>query len=230
MKKILSFVLVLAMIASMMCISVSAEEIAAPADSKVNIVGNPANNGGVPGATNWPGQDYTVNAIIGASVKNRYAVDITYKTSDVTLSGTATWNVTKLKYEGTIEVKALTTSTAVDAKVTVGEFTVKNYSDLEVKVTVIGTATLTSYDGITASVSDGEEVMAGAYIAGKESEKENKESEFEFDAYVQAADWAHVVAQLSQNNTTVKNTPFDLATFTITVSPVGTSGTDYSAD
>ena len=248
MKKILSFVLVLAMIASMMCINVAAAEEyeANPNATTHSIVGTApvqnANGAGVTGAQANGSHSYNVDAILGAYVKNRYAVDIQYKTSDVTLTGDAVWNVNTLNYEGNITVKALDSAVISandpEATVKVGEFTITNYSDLSVKATVVGASTLGAYyEGITTSVevvndssyvefAQAGEVLDGAYNATTDGE-DNDATSLTFHTFVTATDWAYAVAQLSSNNTAAQNAAYDLATFTISVAP---ATNNYSQD
>lgn len=243
MKKILSFVLVLAMIASMMCVSVSAA-------TTVDIVGSNSTSddisAGVPGANNWPGQNYSVEANLGATVKNRYSVTIDYTTSDITLNGSAIWNVNTLQYEGSVTVDALTklgyandgsaatitSGTKLSGSVDVATFTVKNYSDLDVTVTIAKADSLTTYTDLKSTFEfDGgatTTTLDGAYVVAASDENLNEPDFVSVTAYVTSSDWAHVVAQLTANKgNNNDSTTFAAATYTISVAP---ATNDYSQD
>ena len=258
MKKFLSFMLVLAMIASMMCVNVAAE------NTTMNYVGTHKGNAndaaitdGVLGANaNISRDPFTITASLsGTAVKNRYAVDLTYTTENITISGTSTWNVNTLKYEGSnISVAALNTVTAAQsgtstpATVKVGEFTMINYSDLAVNVSVaievpmadiapVQAAVYASAavlgDGVTNPASAQDVVnmtsgvnqpIAGAY--NTDNSGSCQQQAYGFTAYVSSDDWAHVLSQLTAKTTQENGGSFTAATFTFTVKPA----TTYSAD
>ena len=142
MKKILSFVLVLAMIASMMCISVSAAGSAQDTDF---VGSNDSNRGEAAEDAKKSTDPISVVATLASTVTNRYAVDITYTISDIVIDGNAIWNVDTLQYENDSQDPITITgydnvtvtptadnSSKLPASVQVGEFTLTNYSDLSV--------------------------------------------------------------------------------------------------
>ena len=156
MKKILSFVLVLAMIASMMCISVSAATCDQTSNAHVrgyevtltekqkldHVVGKRGHTG-----TNTDGAESAngttdampIQASVSGETKNRYAVDLVYTAKTIAIGGDVTWNVNTLKYDGTKTINignaAQDTDLVNGQKVTnVGEFKVTNYSNEKVTV------------------------------------------------------------------------------------------------
>lgn len=157
MKKILSFVLVLAMIASMMCISVSA----------ANVVGSHG-SGSVADGVEKPaeGSQFThknntaeIKANVSGTNVVRYAVDLVYTQKTITIAGNLEWDVNKLHYEGTKTITvvnagetekdevALENATDNDKNYVtdIGNFAVTNYSNAAVNVTanVVGDAATT---------------------------------------------------------------------------------------
>ena len=145
MKKILSFVLVLAMIASMMCINASA----------ALIVGSGEGQNKVGVESNWTTSDNTsiIQAAVQGSTTPKYAVDLVYAAKNIFIQSDLTWDVNTLHYEGTAYVaiadarptnkptaENLNGWTALqdgaDNKVTgIGEFIITNYSCESVFVT-----------------------------------------------------------------------------------------------
>lgn len=257
MKKFLSFMLVLAMIASMMCINVSAETMnyVGTHGSQEN-VNNPIKDGVTGANANVQKQPFTVTASLGTTaIKNRYAVDLTYTTENITISGTSTWNVNTLKYEGSdISVKALNTvpaaqnGTSTPATVKVGAFTMINYSDLAVNVSVAIDVPMAEIAPVEAAVYASAAVLgddvtdpasardvlnmtsgvnkeiAGAY--NTDGSGSCQQQAYGFTAYVSSQDWAHVLSQLTAKTTQENGGSFTAATFTFTVKPA----TTYSAD
>lgn len=156
MKKILSFVLVLAMIASMMCVSVSAatcdqtgnnahaQGYGVTLDGKKldHVVGKRGHTG-----TNTDGAESAndttdampIQASVSGETKNRYAVDLVYTAKTIAIGGDVIWDVNSLEYVGTKTISInngtaenLTDGTAVPK---IGEFMVTNYSNQSVWVT-----------------------------------------------------------------------------------------------
>ena len=89
MKKLLAVVLVVAMLATILAVSVSAESILG------------SNTGVLPeGFTSEtaPGQDLNVKV---SDVTHKYAVDIIFSATTLTLGGSITWNVETMQYDVT---------------------------------------------------------------------------------------------------------------------------------
>ena len=139
MKKFFAFMLVLAMIASMMCINVAAET------GSEHVVGNRGNTGSIAdGETNWTSETSDA-AIIQASINGvvyaRYAVDLVFTIDSIVINNTAEWDVNQLKYVGDLtytlnkDTDNETTGTFFNnTPVTVARFNVINYSNASVYV------------------------------------------------------------------------------------------------
>ena len=149
MKKFLSFMLVLAMIASMMCINVAA--------APEHVVGTHGQNNSIEdGATNLTAETSDpalIQATIDGVVYARYAVDLEYTIDSITIHNNAEWDVNDLKYVGdmTYTLNSGAAQTFVNnTPVYVGRFTVINYSNASVSVSA--TATNNSTVDITTNV------------------------------------------------------------------------------
>jgi hypothetical protein len=105
MKKFFAFMLVLAMIASMMCINVSA----ATENATEDIVGDRATKDGIEAGvekgftSKHQGSDVTVS--VQGTVKNKYAVELVYTSMTIVITSNATWNVESLQYQGNTKVE-----------------------------------------------------------------------------------------------------------------------------
>ncbi len=108
MKKILSLILAVFMIASVFAVNVSAETVVGNTDG-VNTF-DPTTTGG-----------QSINVKV-EDVTHKYAVDVTFSLEDLTLGGTITWNVNTMKYD-------IADTTAANTSRTI---TVSNRSDLPV--------------------------------------------------------------------------------------------------
>lgn len=108
MKKILSLILAVFMIASVFAVNVSAERVVGNTDG-VNTF-DPTTTGG-----------QSINVKV-EDVTHKYAVDVTFSLEDLTLGGTITWNVDTMKYD-------IADTTAANTSRTI---TVSNRSDLPV--------------------------------------------------------------------------------------------------
>nr|DAG45168.1 MAG TPA: hypothetical protein [Caudoviricetes sp.] len=128
MKRILAIIISVAMIATMLAVSVSAESILG------------SNTGVLPEnftTETTPGENLNVKV---SDVTHKYAVDVVFSLDDLTIGGTITWNVNTMKYE-------VANTTLEDTTRTV---TVSNRSDLP----VYAFATVTDQDandGITVA-------------------------------------------------------------------------------
>lgn len=108
MKKFLSLILAVFMIASVFAVNVSAETVVGNTDG-VNTF-DPTTTGG-----------QSINVKV-EDVTHKYAVDVTFSLEDLTLGGTITWNVNTMKYD-------IADTTAANTSRTI---TVSNRSDLPV--------------------------------------------------------------------------------------------------
>lgn len=128
MKRILAIIISVAMIATMLAVSVSAESVLG------------SNTGVLPDnftTETTPGENLNVKV---SDVTHKYAVDVVFSLDDLTIGGTITWNVNTMKYE--VAGATLTNTTR--------KVTVSNYSDLP----VYAFATVTDQDaddGITVA-------------------------------------------------------------------------------
>ena len=85
MKKILAIILAVAMLAAMLAVSVSAEQEVGGADGVTTF-----------DPTTPTGEDLNVKV---TEITHKYAVDLIYSLSDLTIDGAITWNVNTMKYE-----------------------------------------------------------------------------------------------------------------------------------
>ena len=172
MKKFLSFMLVLAMIASMMCINVAAENVVGRHNQTGTIEDGEASFNT---ASSVPAK---IQATINGKVAARYAVDLDYTIETITIYNTAVWNVNTLKYEGDMKY-ALTGVTAENAAtfvnntpVTVGRFTVTNFSNASVSVfaSVENNSTVDITTNICKSTDDGAWGRSNDFIGSTNTE------------------------------------------------------------
>lgn len=135
MKKFFAILLTVAMLATVLAVSVSAKMYE-------GVVGHPD---GVPTTfdpTITPGENLNVKV---SDVTHKYAVDVLFSLDDLTIGGTITWNVNTMKYE--VAGTKLTNDTATR------KVTVSNRSDLP----VYAFATVTDQDagdGITVAAEN----------------------------------------------------------------------------
>ena len=85
MKKILAVVLAVAMLATILAVSAGAEQEVGGADGVTTF-----------DPTTPTGEDLNVKV---TEITHKYAVDLIYSLSDLTIDGNITWNVNKMKYE-----------------------------------------------------------------------------------------------------------------------------------
>ena len=85
MKKILAVVLAVAMFATILAVSAGAEQEVGGADGVTTF-----------GPTTPTGEDLNVRV---TKITHKYAVDLVYSLSDLTIDGNITWNVNTMKYE-----------------------------------------------------------------------------------------------------------------------------------
>ena len=131
MKKFIAILLTVAMLATVLAVSVSAADV-----MHEGVVGG---TNGLPtfDATKTPEENLNVKV---SDVTHKYAVDVVFSLDDLTIGGTITWNVNTMKYE-------VANTTLEDTTRTV---TVSNRSDLP----VYAFATVTDQDandGITVA-------------------------------------------------------------------------------
>lgn len=199
MKKILAIILSVAMIATMLAVSVSA------ADKQV-VVGD---NGGT---TNFPttttgGQDINVKV---TSITHKYAVDVTFNLSDLTI-GSITWNVDDMNYD-------VAGSTLEKTEQTIE---VSNRSDLSVYAYATVADTVTD-DGITVTTDkDGAanrlEVVKATVGSGNTNGTATTGS---ITVTIDSTDWnaatAYYVKKMAEAGS--NDQTFKIATVTVTIS------------
>lgn len=144
MKRILAIIISVAMIATMLAVSVSAEKEVGGDNGVLTFE-----------PTTPPGEDLNVKV---TDITHKYAVDLVYSLQDLVIDGNITWNVNTMKYE-------VANTTLEDTTRTV---TVSNRSDLP----VYAFATVTDQDagdGITVAAdknSDTNKLTIGKATAG----------------------------------------------------------------
>lgn len=224
MKKILSFMLVLAMLA-MMCINVSAAQFIGTRGDRADT--NDSINDGVATFAPKPSES-VINATVNNATASRYAVDLEYTVYDITIDGTATWDVNKLKYVGqftistsaesfTFNTEGQNTTTAIG----VGTFTITNYSDLDVLASAavdypVEIPVSVAITGGNVDIATATATIDGVYDANQE-QSSNTAKTASYTATMDSTDWANVAAILNHNY--ANNTSNKIATITITIAP-----------
>ena len=203
MKKIFAILLTVAMLATVLAVSVSA----------IMYEGVVGGNDGVPTTfdpTTTPGHDLNVNV---SDVTHKYAVDVQFNLTDLTIGGTITWNVNTMKYE--VAGTKLTNDTATRT------VTVSNRSDLP----VYAFATVRDQDagdGITVAAEQDSETnkltiaKAKAGIGGAEGSSTTGD----LTINVTSGDWdavAEYYAAKRLNSTNQATSTFTVATVTVTI-------------
>ena len=227
MKKILSFMLVLAMLA-MMCINVAAAD---------HLVGTFGVNGNVgDGVASWtetvnPQDGYPIQATVTTTNEDRYAVDLVYTAATITITSEAKWNVNSLQYEGTTTVSNGTHEVEYDsldaegngaAFVGAGSFAVTNYSSAAVEIYMTA-AMEADYDAVTVGLREGTDENAQTEVTSNApSEIEGADAKpgetgvaysKNYVATLTCADWAATFAVATSDAAVT------LATVTFTVAP-----------
>lgn len=218
MKKLISIILSLALVACMFAMNVGAEDLG---DKTLGQVGSykdtehPAdiNNGLTDGQFTETNFSKTVKLALGTA-NSRYAVDITFAGDYVINVAGLTWDVNNLVYvttDATVENKEYT-------------FTVTNYSDKSVSVAAAGNVSndvtgvtvefnTTSVAGdLTTNTSTASAI--NCVITGNAG-GDNTANYATFKADLKSTSWKATVDALVNNKT---QTEFTLATFTVTVS------------
>lgn len=150
MKRILAIIISVAMIATMLAVSVSAAGV-----MREGVVGGADGVLTFDPTTTTPGENLNVKV---SDVTHKYAVDVVFSLDDLTIGGTITWNVNTMKYEVAGTALENTTRTV----------TVSNRSDLP----VYAFATVTDQDagdGITVAAeknSDTNKLTIGKATVG----------------------------------------------------------------
>lgn len=197
MKKILAIILSVAMIATMLAVSVSAAD-------KQTVVGD---NGGTTdfAQTTTNGQDINVKV---NNITHKYAVDVTFSLSDLTI-GSITWNVDDMKYD-------VAESTLKKTEQTIE---VSNRSDLSVYAYATVADTETN-DGITVtadkdSAENRLEVVKATAGSGSTNGTATTGS---ITVTIDSTDWdaatAYYVKKMAESDTDT----FKIATVTVTIS------------
>lgn len=199
MKKFFAILLTVAMLATVLAVSVSA----------IMYEGVVGGNDGVPtfDSTTTPGHDLNVNV---SDVTHKYAVDVQFNLTDLTIGGTITWNVNTMKYE------VADTTLTTDQTRTV---TVSNRSDLP----VYAFATVTDYDagdGITVAAEKNSatnkleiaKATAGTAIANGTSTKGD------LTINVTSDNWNEVAEYYAAKRLNSATGTFKIATVTVTIS------------
>jgi len=199
MKKILAIILSVAMIATMLAVSVSA------ADKQV-VVGD---NGGVTdfADTTTGGQDINVKV---TEITHKYAVDVTFSLSDLTIGGSITWNVNDMKYD----VEGTTPEN------TTQKIEVSNRSDLP----VYAYATVTEADaddGITVTAdknSDANKLTVAKATAGSGTTNGSATAE-NITISITSTDWNTVAEYYAAKKLAdPSKSEYKVATVTVTIS------------
>lgn len=196
MKKLLAVLLTLTMLVTLPAFGASAE-------GGTRVVGGET---GVDdfSSTSTGGQDLNVKV---SEVNHRYAVDITFDLSDLTIGGTITWNVKDLKYD-------------VEGALT-GEqerfVTVSNRSDLPVYA-YAATSDTDANDGIIVSASNTEDskltvakATAGSGTTGGTQKDET------IKISITSNDWNASTAYYAAKKLNENKDSFKIATVTVTI-------------
>lgn len=198
MKKILAIILAVAMLTAMLAVSVSAEQEVGGADGVTTFE-----------PTTPTGEDLNVKV---TEITHKYAVDLVYSLSDLTIDGNITWNVNTMKYE--VGGNTLENTTR--------KVKVNNRSDLP----VYAYATITNTndaDGITvAAVNNSaqnkltvDKATAGSGVQNGTSTVEELVINLTSDNWNAVAEYYAAQRLASQNQET---DTFRIATITVTIS------------
>lgn len=199
MKRILAIIISVAMIATMLAVSVSAESILGSSTgvSPENFTTETS-----------PGENLNVKV---SDVTHKYAVDVVFSLDDLTIGGTITWNVNTMKYEVAGTTLGNTTRTV----------TVSNRSDLPVHAF----ATVTDQDagdGITVAAekdSDTNKLTIGKANVGT-AVANGTPATGELIINVTSGDWnavAEYYAAKRLNSPNQATDTFTVATVTVTI-------------
>lgn len=197
MKRILAIIISVAMIATMLAVSVSAEKEVGGDNGVLTFE-----------PTTPPGEDLNVKV---TDITHKYAVDLVYSLQDLVIDGNITWNVNTMKYE-------VANTTLEDTTRTV---TVSNRSDLP----VYAFATVTDQDagdGITVAADKNSDTnkltiakaTAGAGGANGTSTVEELVINLKSDNWNAVAEYYAAQRLASANQAT---DTFRIATVTVTI-------------
>ena len=210
MKKILSFVLVLAMIASMMCVSASATFVVGTGGG--NPSGSISDGADAPTSTSGASE---ITATITSTATDKYAIELTYSQATITVNNTAVWNVNTLQYEGTTKIKVgnneeVTCSSATDPAPFEGiaTFTVTNYSSKGISVAT----SVTPLGGVDIDIKNGsvniadvtDTIAAVTPVNGGSGRAVTKT----YTASMDSADWAAAFAATSNGTVQIASITF----------------------
>lgn len=200
MKRILAIIISVAMIATMLAVSVSAESVLG------------SNTGVLPDnftTETTPGENLNVKV---SDVTHKYAVDVVFSLDDLTIGGTITWNVNTMKYE--VAGATLTNTTR--------KVTVSNCSDLP----VYAFATVTDQDAddgitVTADKNSGTNKLTIAKATAGVGGANGTPTTGELTINVTSGDWnavAEYYAAKRLNSPNQATDTFTVATVTVTIS------------
>lgn len=195
MKRILAIIISVAMIATMLAVSVSAEKEVG-GDNGVQTFE----------PTTPPGQDINVTV---HEVTHRYAVDIVYGVQDLEIGGTITWNVNTMKYD--VNGHALGNATR--------DFKVQNRSDLPVYAyaTVSNTNPL---DGIsvTADKNSADSKLKVEKATAGYGTQNGQATEGIIKVTLASDDWNAVAVYYAAQASNTNTDTFRIATVSVTIS------------
>ena len=232
MKKILSFMLVLAMLA-MMCINVSADT--------TNLVGTRKDPATTQGGTIEDGvkvdafvskdNSSDIKATITTANSVRYAVDLDYTPFVIKIDSTADWDVDTLQYHGSTTVtvgnnsETFTSGAGEQTIENVAKFIVTNYSNAPVAVSATVTPA-TNYRGyITGVVTGEDELEAVQPVIGKSAEAVTAE----YSASLTCTDWTSTFASATGENIVIATVTFTISKTAVTTAPSTAPANDAGA-
>ena len=194
MKRILAIIISVAMIATMLAVSVSAvKEV-----------------GGEDGVETFepqtpPGQDINVTV---HEVTHRYAVDIVYGVQDLEIGGTITWNVNTMKYD--VNGHALGNTTR--------DFKVQNRSDLPVcaYATISNTNPLDGIE-IAADKNSADNKLTVAKATAGYGDATGQSTQGTITVSLTSDDWNAVAVYYAAQASNTNTDTFRIATVTVTI-------------
>lgn len=201
MKKFFAIIIAVAMLATVLAVSVSAVMYE-------GVVGHPDGVTTFDTTTTTPGENLNVKV---SDVTHKYAVDVVFSLDDLIIGGTITWNVTNMKYE-----VAGTTLQNTDRIVTVS-----NRSDLPVYAFAT-VADQDNKDGITVAAekdSNTNKLEIGKATPGTAGAK-GTPTTGDLTINVTSDDWnavAEYYAAKRLNSTNQATDTFTVATITVTI-------------
>lgn len=195
MKKFSAVILAVAMLAAVLAFSASAAKEVGGEDGVGTF--NPTTTGG---------QDLNIQV---TEVTHKYAVDVTFSLSDLTIGGSITWNVNDMKYD--VEGTSLSDTTQT--------ITVSNRSDLPVYAYATVSNTVEDGISITADKDSNTNKLTVAKATAGSGSNNGTATDGTLNIRIESADWDAVAEYYAAKKLADDSlSSFKIATVTVTIS------------